>query len=1151
MPQTKFNIYQITNESNANLSPQDKNIVSTTTINSVFNPTKHYVEQHIYSLDGELLQSDYNYINQSFYGDAGAIGDSIARSISIDPEVDAKLNGYDYGGIQISYNFLDDIYSDTTTLTYFFVEEISPDRTEVRLLTNQISNLAVTSFTEAFKSELSSNPYILDLKLNFRDNIILPFINIDLQQYNNENSVIVKLYEPLPDNIQLKQLVNIVEVVSDSITYEIEVEIIEDDIVVPYLKGPNFNYQAIDETNISSNYLNYTELFSYPTSNTYRELISLTKEKGASVSIDYSNFSSFIHFSSANERLRNFKYKLDLIEYYQTQIDLIEEGSNLSAGITGSREYYHNSINTILENFDHYDRHLYYETGSTAWPKSTDVRPYVNDTGSISDTWYASQLASASLYDLNNPYILINSIPTYLREDTENEPYLTFVHMLAQHFDNIWIYAKAITDKYDGDNRLDKGISKDIVAEALRNVGVKLYTTTRTVENLFRTLTGETYDTGSEVINTFISVSNEIIPEDRYQKEIYKRLYHNIPLLLKSKGSERGFRALINSFGIPTSYSIGNNNGIRPLYFGGINSNNPILFGPFGYFSSSLDKIRIDHTGSIIEGNTLSPDISIVKRDGKYTDDLQALEVGFSPSNYVNNILIDSASFGWGFNINQHIGDPGYIFSSSYSSLQKNTEFLVDQRSRYNLQDFIRLVKYYDNAFFKMAKDFLPARSSISTGVIIKPHLLERPKIKQVQLFGDQKVYTNSSQQNIEQFIGSIVFTGSIDISSWTGSHGESYGKALQYNTSYSQSKMTPNGPVYLDYHTHEEAKFDGELSGSHLILTNGELNINNTYKYDNSGIIQYKIAFLSSSDTLPPTPTPTSTPTNTPTSTVTPTNTPTGTSTPTPTNTPSNTPTKTPTPTSSTTPGITPTPTPTKTRTPTPTPTKSLSNTPTPTPSKSLSATPTQTPTGTGTPTPGITPTPTGTGTPTPTPSKSLSATPTGTHTPTPTPTKSLSNTPTPTPTGTGTHTPTPTPTKSLSNTPTPTPSKSVSATPTHTPTPTTTKSLTPTPTNTVTPTNTRTPTKTPTPSPEYYSATFGVSTTGNLGACTDLINNPKTYYWPQSQGTFAPGIYLYTNPQCTIPVTGYTYVAYSGNTSTYNLNSSTGQVGTFIVVC
>ena len=38
---------------------------------------------------------------------------------------------------------------------------------------------------------------------------------------------------------------------------------------------------------------------------------------------------------------------------------------------------------------------------------------------------------------------------------------------------------------------------------------------------------------------------------DDTNKSLYKRIYHNIPYLLKSKGTITGLRALITSYGIP------------------------------------------------------------------------------------------------------------------------------------------------------------------------------------------------------------------------------------------------------------------------------------------------------------------------------------------------------------------------------------------------------------------------------------------------------------------------------------------------------------------------------------------------------------------------------------------------------------------------
>jgi hypothetical protein len=41
------------------------------------------------------------------------------------------------------------------------------------------------------------------------------------------------------------------------------------------------------------------------------------------------------------------------------------------------------------------------------------------------------------------------------------------------------------------------------------------------------------------------------MPLDDVNKSLYKRIYHNLPYLLKSKGTLPGLRALITSYGIP------------------------------------------------------------------------------------------------------------------------------------------------------------------------------------------------------------------------------------------------------------------------------------------------------------------------------------------------------------------------------------------------------------------------------------------------------------------------------------------------------------------------------------------------------------------------------------------------------------------------
>ena len=158
-------------------------------------------------------------------------------------------------------------------------------------------------------------------------------------------------------------------------------------------------------------------------------------------------------------------------------------------------------IDEIITNFDGYDYYLYYESGSKAWPKTNSTKPYtLTSTGSAEViAWYGTegldgtgQLQSASIYDNENQDNLVYSIPEYIREDSDNAGYDLFIEMIGQHFDNLYLYTEAITQKYNADNRLDYGISKDLVADTLRSFGVKLYENNFSTDDLYTALIGLT-----------------------------------------------------------------------------------------------------------------------------------------------------------------------------------------------------------------------------------------------------------------------------------------------------------------------------------------------------------------------------------------------------------------------------------------------------------------------------------------------------------------------------------------------------------------------------------------------------------------------------------------------------------------------------------
>jgi spore coat protein CotF len=92
--------------------------------------------------------------------------------------------------------------------------------------------------------------------------------------------------------------------------------------------------------------------------------------------------------------------------------------------------------------------------------------------------------------------------------------------------------------------------------------------------------------TGFEFVDTLISASNDVISMDDTNKSLYKRIYHNIPYLLKSKGTLTGLRALITSYGIPDTI-------LKISEFGGkdkVNANDwDLYFNNFNYSFKSVE----------------------------------------------------------------------------------------------------------------------------------------------------------------------------------------------------------------------------------------------------------------------------------------------------------------------------------------------------------------------------------------------------------------------------------------------------------------------------------------------------------------------------------------------------------------------------------
>ena len=544
-------------------------IIGSSINTAFFNPSTDYIEYVITTSNKSFKNVEYNYNDYRFPTNGTVVSNNI-NNIDIDPIRDINKKGYNVGEFEVYYNFYKNQLQTSYENQNLFIKEISADRTELKL--NFLSfPITLINDLEIFKQEVSNNNsiYFEEFYLNFGDNNVVTANNFNYDPTTYE--VIVNLLNPLPNNITTNDLLWVITKVADPLAFSIVFtpEVVAPSVVTFDIKGPNFNIALSDKVNNTTNYTDYNTLLSNTLTSSIDQIESFLNEKSIEISIDYTDFSDFIHFSSAYQRLSNFYYKVKQIEDYTNDLNaLTSVTSSLSSSIT-----LQNNIKNIIKNFDGYEYYMYYESGAFAWPKSNNTVPYtLYSTGStqvlnwfgsatFGDTYYGGRLLSASLYDENNQDYLFYAIPEYLRDDERNSQYYLFVELVGQHYDSIWTYYKDVTNRYNADNRLDYGISKDLVAEALKSFGIKIYQNNFTTDDLFNAFlgfnTGSTginlTPTGSDLITNYITASYEasVTPIDDYNKEIYKRIYHNLPYLAKTKGTIPGLRALINCFGVP------------------------------------------------------------------------------------------------------------------------------------------------------------------------------------------------------------------------------------------------------------------------------------------------------------------------------------------------------------------------------------------------------------------------------------------------------------------------------------------------------------------------------------------------------------------------------------------------------------------------
>jgi hypothetical protein len=587
-------------------------------------------------------------------------------------------------------------------------------------------NRIVEGFISQFsKCEFDDSKFLTHLlHLGSGDNKVITTWTglIDSNGDAGNDSLILKLYEPLPSSVQLNQKVWISKIQTEPIIETITIT--SDDIdYCPPLKGPNFSlepdngigYQMFDDL-IASGSQTSTSLI--------REYVSKHGIDTEKLNIDYVSgseflFENFVHFGSAEERVKNFWYKIELLETYQSKFNelstsnielayieteggfiLLTENDTIlqfesptvtTAAIVEANKQIDN-INTVIGSFDGFEKFLYTSTDNLAYPKSGSV--LVSSTDSESIAWYNFTVNVANTYDANNVDYLNNNLPEFIKEDYQNEDYMLFLDMVGQHFDILWTYVNSLTQLKKLNQHSTTGFSNELVYHMLESLGwngKKAFDSQFLWEYAF----GLNKD-GSQKYQQSLKSANE---------EVWRRILNNLPYLLKHKGTARSLKAVMACYGIPQSL-------LTIMEFGG--PQDPTLGG--------VSKFTYDDRTSALNLTGLGEYVAVAFNpvDSEYPNSIELRVKSEIPhsTNLLKLYDLSETDILWNLKLNNTVGEYAklefYVSSSTEIQSASTAEFRMFD-GEYKQIALNRTVNGTNHVFEVFVKDSIGDRIRINT----------------------------------------------------------------------------------------------------------------------------------------------------------------------------------------------------------------------------------------------------------------------------------------------------------------------------------------------------------------------------------------------------------------------------------------------------
>ena len=530
------------------------------------------IELHVFLSNLTYLRSEYNLKTSKFQA-SGYENNTPSLKMNIHKDLqNLKLPANSY---KIVYNFHKNFIGSVDSKDQMFISEISNDRTEIKLsLVNQDSQEGKNQLAKFLFENFKPKKFIPPIILNFGQNKIYDVINVT--SIGETTSFYVKLYEPLPDDIDIYFkcwiAVRVMRPYIDTVNLVQEQEINEPS----YISGPNFEVDYDYWITSETNYKSWSDILSENIQTSEQLINRYISSSGASIelNVDYREFSNFIHYSNAKERVENFVFKFGLVEAYRAELDFL---SQFTASVV--------SVNTVkvrrlkdalISGFDGFEKYLYYQsTGSINYTFqlsssiNTVPRYRLDNSASVYDlstkegkfnfysvsssyftNWESSLTTLANDFDAKNYNALLRALPDFVGEDSDNNQAISFVNMLGQHFDILYLYTDHILKKNLRLEHPKDGVSQDLIYDLTRNMGWTLShgTSAKDLWEYSLGLSGSTEPiwTGKTTVRTDLSRTYE-----ERTKEVWRRILNSLPYIYKTKGTARGVKALLAAYGIP------------------------------------------------------------------------------------------------------------------------------------------------------------------------------------------------------------------------------------------------------------------------------------------------------------------------------------------------------------------------------------------------------------------------------------------------------------------------------------------------------------------------------------------------------------------------------------------------------------------------